>query len=89
MGRVAREDGTEVFNVIDRCLAVQSYHGKPLPKQVLPFDGNEGAGFWVLAQNESSSISSWRQCSASCSTRSAAISAPVFPLPTTSTSRPR
>jgi len=40
------EDGTEVFNVVDRCLAVQAFHGKPLPKQVLPFDGNEGAGFW-------------------------------------------
>lgn len=40
------EDGTEVFNVVDRCLAVQAYRGKPLPKQVLPFDQNEGAGFW-------------------------------------------
>lgn len=40
------EDGTEVFNVIDRCLAVQAFRGKPLPKQVLPFDQNEGAGFW-------------------------------------------
>jgi hypothetical protein len=40
------EDGTEVFNVIDRCLAVQAFKGKPLPKQALPFDQNEGAGFW-------------------------------------------
>jgi hypothetical protein len=40
------EDGTEVFNVVDRCLAIQAFHGKPLPKQVLPFDQNEGAGFW-------------------------------------------
>jgi hypothetical protein len=40
------EDGTEVFNVIDRNLAVQAFHGKRLPKQVLPFDANEGAGFW-------------------------------------------
>lgn len=40
------EDGTEVFNVFDRNLAVQARHGKPLPKQVLPFDENEGAGFW-------------------------------------------
>jgi len=40
------EDGTEVFNVFDRNLAVQALHGKPLPKQVLPFDENEGAGFW-------------------------------------------
>jgi hypothetical protein len=40
------EDGTEVFNVFDRNLAVQAAKGKRLPKQVLPFDGNEGAGFW-------------------------------------------
>jgi hypothetical protein len=40
------EDGTEVFNVFDRNLAVQAKRGKPLPKQVLPFDQNEGAGFW-------------------------------------------
>jgi len=40
------EDGTEVFNVLDRNLAVQALHGKPLPHQVLPFDSNDGAGFW-------------------------------------------
>jgi hypothetical protein len=40
------EDGTEVFNVLDRNLAVQAYTAKPLPKQVLPFDPNDGAGFW-------------------------------------------
>ncbi len=40
------EDGTEVFNVFDRNLAVQAHRGKRLPKQVLPFDQNEGAGFW-------------------------------------------
>jgi hypothetical protein len=40
------EDGTEVFNVLDRNLAVQACGARPLPKQVLPFDGNEGAGFW-------------------------------------------
>lgn len=40
------EDGTEVYNVIDRNLAVQSMEGKKLPKQVLPFDQNEGSGFW-------------------------------------------
>ena len=40
------EDGTEVYNVLDRNLAVQAYVGKPLPKQVLPFDENDGAGFW-------------------------------------------
>jgi hypothetical protein len=40
------EDGTEVYNVLDRNLAVQAFKGKPLPKQALPFDQNEGAGFW-------------------------------------------
>ncbi len=40
------EDGTEVFNVLDRNLAVQAYAGKALPGQVLPFDRNDGAGFW-------------------------------------------
>jgi hypothetical protein len=40
------EDGTEVFNVLDRNLAVGAVPGKRLPKQVLPFDANEGAGFW-------------------------------------------
>jgi hypothetical protein len=33
--------------VLDRNLAVQAYLGKRLPKQVLPFDGNDGAGFWA------------------------------------------
>jgi len=40
------EDGTEVYNVLDRNLAVQAFTAKPLPKQVLPFDHNDGAGFW-------------------------------------------
>jgi hypothetical protein len=40
------EDGTEVFNVLDRNLAVGARAGKRLPKQVLEFDQNEGAGFW-------------------------------------------
>jgi hypothetical protein len=40
------EDGTEVYNVLDRNLAVGARKGKRLPKQVLPFDGNQGAGFW-------------------------------------------
>ena len=40
------EDGTEVYNVLDRNLAIEAINGKRLPKQVLPFDGNEGAGFW-------------------------------------------
>ena len=40
------EDGTEVYNLLDRNLAVQAYTGRRLPKQVLSFDPNEGAGFW-------------------------------------------
>jgi hypothetical protein len=40
------EDGTEVYNVLDRNLAVGAVRGKRLPKQALPFDANEGAGFW-------------------------------------------
>ena len=40
------EDGTEVYNVLDHNLAVQAYIGKPLPKQVLPYDKNDGSGFW-------------------------------------------
>lgn len=40
------EDGTEIYNLLDRNLGVQSYAGRPLPNQVLPFDANEGAAFW-------------------------------------------
>jgi hypothetical protein len=40
------EDGTEVYNVLDRNLAVGARRGKPLPGQALPFDPNNGAGFW-------------------------------------------
>jgi hypothetical protein len=40
------EDGTEVYNVLDRNLAIGARSGKRLPKQVLPFDQNQGAGFW-------------------------------------------
>ncbi len=40
------EDGTEVFNVLDHNLAVQALTAKPLPNQALPFDKNDGAGFW-------------------------------------------
>ncbi len=40
------EDGTEVFNVLDRNLAVAALAGKPLKGQVLQFDRNDGAGFW-------------------------------------------
>jgi hypothetical protein len=40
------EDGTEVYNLLDRNLGVHAYFGKRLPHQVLPFDQNEGAAFW-------------------------------------------
>ena len=40
------EDGTEVFNVLDRNLAIGTLRGKPLPKQILPVDANDGSGFW-------------------------------------------
>jgi hypothetical protein len=40
------EDGTEVYNLLDRNLGVQAYNAKSLPKQVLPFDPNDGAAFW-------------------------------------------
>jgi hypothetical protein len=40
------EDGTEIYNLLDRNLAIHAYQGRTLPKQVLPFDPNEGAGFW-------------------------------------------
>jgi G8 domain len=40
------EDGTEVDNILDGNLAVQACQGAPLEGQILPFDRNEGAGFW-------------------------------------------
>lgn len=40
------EDGTEVYNILDRNLAVQALGGKPLPEQVLPYDRNLGSGYW-------------------------------------------
>jgi|GEM_PF-344399 len=40
------EDGTEVDNVLDGNLAVQALTGAPLPQQNLPFDPNDGSGFW-------------------------------------------
>ena len=40
------EDGTEVNNVLDHNLAVQAFAGKSLNGQALPFDRNDGAGFW-------------------------------------------
>jgi hypothetical protein len=40
------ENGTEEYNVLDRNLAVQAYTGKKLPEQALPYDRNDGSGFW-------------------------------------------
>lgn len=40
------EDATEQHNLLDRNLAVQAADAPRLPKQVLPFDPNDGAGFW-------------------------------------------
>ncbi len=40
------EDGTEVYNLLDRNLGVQAYRGKRLANQMLPFDPNDGAAFW-------------------------------------------
>jgi G8 domain len=40
------EDATEQYNLLDHNLAVQAYRARRLPKQVLPFDPNDGAGFW-------------------------------------------
>ena len=40
------EDGTEVFNLLDRNLGVQAFRGRRLPDQILPFDPNDGAAFW-------------------------------------------
>jgi hypothetical protein len=40
------EDGTEVYNVLDRNLAVQAYSSKRQAGQALAFDFNLGAGFW-------------------------------------------
>lgn len=40
------EDGTEVYNLLDRNLGVHAYKGRRLPNQVLAFDPNDGAAFW-------------------------------------------
>ncbi|WP_241180040.1 G8 domain-containing protein [Humisphaera borealis] len=40
------EDATEQWNLLDRNLAVQAFGSAPLPKQVLSYDPNDGAGFW-------------------------------------------
>ena len=41
------EDGTEVYNVLDRNLGIQAYRARRLPDQVLSFDPNDGAAFLV------------------------------------------
>ena len=40
------EDGTEIYNLLERNLGVQAFRGRRLPEQVLPFDPNDGAAFW-------------------------------------------
>jgi hypothetical protein len=40
------EDGTEVYNVLDRNLGIRAYRGGKLVHQALPYDHNEGAAFW-------------------------------------------
>ena len=40
------ENGEEVYNSLDRNLAIQALVGSPLPDQALPYDRNDGAGFW-------------------------------------------
>lgn len=40
------ENGEEVYNLLDRNLAIQALVGAPLPEQALPYDLNDGAGFW-------------------------------------------
>jgi len=40
------ENGKEMFNTLDRNLAIQALVADALPEQELPFDRNDGAGFW-------------------------------------------
>jgi hypothetical protein len=40
------EDGTEVYNLLHRNLGVNAFDGQRLPRQILPFDPNDGAAFW-------------------------------------------
>ena len=40
------ENGSEVFNLLDRNLGVQAFNGPRLKDQELPFDPNDGAAFW-------------------------------------------
>jgi hypothetical protein len=56
------ENGTEEYNVLDHNLAVQAYAAKPLPGQALPYDPNDGAGFWWA--NSMNAFT--RNCAAEC-----------------------
>lgn len=40
------EDGTEVYNVLDRNLGIRAYAGVRMKNQALFFDANDGAAFW-------------------------------------------
>lgn len=40
------EDATEAYNLFANNLAVLAYEHDRLPNQALPFDANDGAGFW-------------------------------------------
>jgi len=40
------EDASEVYNLMDHNLSVHAYNADPLPNQALPYDENDGAGFW-------------------------------------------
>ena len=56
------ENGTEVYNTLDHNLAVQAYGAKKLPDQALPYDPNDGAGFWWA-----NSLNAFtRNCAAEC-----------------------
>jgi len=53
VGTLLHEDGTEVYNVLDRNLAVQAFIGKPLPKQVLALRQERRLGLLVGEQPNS------------------------------------
>ncbi len=57
------EDGTETYNILDHNLAVYVLPGKALPKQVLSYDDNMGAGFWWANCKNSFT----RNCAVECS----------------------
>lgn len=69
------EDGTETMNVLDRNLAVQAYITKPLPKQVLPYDKNDGSGFWWANCHNTFT----RNCAADCDEYGYFFQAPKTP----------